>query len=262
MSRKVTLSEMQDIGGCRAVVSSVAKVREIVAMYKQKRRGARHLLDDEDDYITNPKSSGYRSYHLIYRYQARGKRGAPYNGRKIEIQIRSDLQHWWATAVETVSTFQRQSLKSRSGDKKWLRFFELVSAAFAMREGTPPVPNTPLLRPDLIAELRTMTDELQVEAKLETYAEGLNKTEELRKNSRHFVVTLIPGERTVTVTGFVQQEQAMKEYLASEEKIKELPGAEAVMVSARSIDDVLRGYPSYFIDTKRFLAALRKEIDQ
>ena len=172
MTKRLTLSQMQDVGGCRAVLGSVSEVRKVVAAYKQKRRGARHVLIDEDDYITNPKNSGYRSYHLIYEYKSRGASGKPYSGRKIEIQIRSDLQHLWATAVETASTFQRQSLKSSSGDKQWLRFFVLAGSAFALRERTTPVPNTPTDRRILIKELRALANELQVEAKLETYAEG------------------------------------------------------------------------------------------
>ena len=39
-------------------------VRRVVKMYEVARRGL-HTLDDFDDYITNPKASGYRSYYLI-----------------------------------------------------------------------------------------------------------------------------------------------------------------------------------------------------
>jgi hypothetical protein len=52
MRKILTLSEMQDVGGCRAVVASVQNVRKVVAIYKQKRRGALHELIDEDDYIS------------------------------------------------------------------------------------------------------------------------------------------------------------------------------------------------------------------
>lgn len=45
------------------------------------------------------------------------------------------MQHAWATAVETLGFFKKQSLKSSSGDAKWLVFFQLASAAFARVEG-------------------------------------------------------------------------------------------------------------------------------
>jgi len=59
------------------------------------------------------------------------------------MQIRSQLQHAWATAVETVGTFLQQALKSSQGDEGWQRFFALMGNAMAMRERRPPVPNTP-----------------------------------------------------------------------------------------------------------------------
>ena len=61
----LSLSEMQDIAGCRAIVSSVADVNNLVTGYK--RQYGEHELIGESDYIGRPKSDGYRSYHLIYR---------------------------------------------------------------------------------------------------------------------------------------------------------------------------------------------------
>jgi len=107
----LTLSEMQDIGGCRAVVSSVKNVYQLVSSFKSS--DIKHVLIDEDDYINGPKPSGYRSYHLIYRYKSDRKH--TYNKCKIEIQFRSALQHAWATAVEVVGTHTSQALKSSRG---------------------------------------------------------------------------------------------------------------------------------------------------
>jgi ppGpp synthetase/RelA/SpoT-type nucleotidyltranferase len=46
------LSEMQDIGGCRAVVRTVRGVNRLVKLYKDS--DLKHDLDDEDDYIERP----------------------------------------------------------------------------------------------------------------------------------------------------------------------------------------------------------------
>lgn len=135
---KTRLSQMQDIGGCRATVDSVDHVARLVRSYEQS--DLRHHLDHRDDYIAKPQRSGYRGMHLIYRYIS--DRKDTYNGLKVEVQIRSLLQHAWATAVETVGTFTRQALKSSQGEDDWLRFFSLVGSAFAMREATPLVPGT------------------------------------------------------------------------------------------------------------------------
>ncbi|MBU6438396.1 MAG: hypothetical protein KGQ77_12790, partial [Betaproteobacteria bacterium] len=61
-----------------------------------------------------------------------------FNNQKIEVQLRTRLQHAWATAVEIVDAFTGQALKSglklNSGDPKWRRFFALMSSVIAIRE--------------------------------------------------------------------------------------------------------------------------------
>ena len=114
--KTMTLSQMQDLGGCRAIVSSVARVDKLANAYV--RSDIRHQLHTRDDYLRGPKPSGYRGVHLIYQYNS--DRTKTYNGLKIEMQLRSQLQHAWATAVETVGTFVRQALKSSQGEQEWL----------------------------------------------------------------------------------------------------------------------------------------------
>jgi len=98
-------------------------VQRFVSEYKKS--DLTHVLDDSDDYINNPKPSGYRGFHLVYRYQSDKKQ--TYNNLKVEMQIRSPLQHQWATAVETVDAFTGQALKSSSGDEEWQTFYCGVS---------------------------------------------------------------------------------------------------------------------------------------
>jgi hypothetical protein len=59
------------------------------------------------------------------------------------MQLRSRLQHAWATAVETTGDFIGQALKSNLGSEAWLQFFRLMAAAIAMEERATPVPDTP-----------------------------------------------------------------------------------------------------------------------
>jgi (p)ppGpp synthase/HD superfamily hydrolase len=60
------LSQMQDIGGCRAIVATISDVHKLIA--KHKSSDIRHKLVKETDYIGSPKASGYRIIHLVYRY--------------------------------------------------------------------------------------------------------------------------------------------------------------------------------------------------
>ena len=115
------LTQMQDIGGCRTILENVSQVRDLVRSFRTS--DLKHKLLTEDDYIANPKVSGYRGVHLVYSYNS--DRSETYNGLKIEMQLRSQLQHAWATSVEVVGTLIDQALKSSLGDPGWLRFSSL-----------------------------------------------------------------------------------------------------------------------------------------
>ena len=66
-----------------------------------------------------------------------------FNGRRIEVQIRTQLQHSWATAVEAIGMVRGEDLKGGEGNMEWLRLFELMSSEFAEIESCPLVPGTP-----------------------------------------------------------------------------------------------------------------------
>jgi hypothetical protein len=128
---QANLSQIQDLGGCRAILPSIAAVRELVANYKADDR---HEFFYEDDYIASPKPGGYRCHHVILKFKGGYQE---HEGRRIEIQIRTRLQHSWATAVEAVGTFRNEDMKAGLGDKDWLRLFELMSAELAIAEKCP-----------------------------------------------------------------------------------------------------------------------------
>lgn len=245
------LSEMQDLGGCRVVARSATSVEKIVESYYRSQ--IKHRLLDVDDYVTNPKKSGYRGYHLIYGYHSDKK--ATYNGQKIELQIRSNLQHIWATAVETVGTFTQQALKSSQGERDWLRFFTLMSTYFAMRERRPVVPGTIDDHDSLVDEIRTLESKLEVNKRLEAYGAVLSFTDEISKtgNVRYFLLILDLKERKTTVRGFrsTDLDEASAAYLEAEQALSDTTG-DAVLVSAESLASVRRAYPNYFLDTTRF----------
>lgn len=257
----LTLSEMQDIGGCRAVVGSVSRVHELEELYRES--NIKHELVDSDDYIKAPKKSGYRGVHLIYKY--RSDRKKTYNGLKIEMQFRSPLQHAWATAVETVGTFVRQALKSSRGEPEWLRFFSLMGSVLALREGTAPVPNTPEDPEELRRELLEVEGVLAVRSRLSTYGSALRTIGLRTKGARaahYFLMALDPKAGNVTVTGYRTNElpQASKDYLATERRLATTAGAEAVLVSVESTTALTRAYPNYFLDTRLFLRAVERAI--
>ncbi|HEX2253029.1 MAG TPA: RelA/SpoT domain-containing protein [Thermoanaerobaculia bacterium] len=252
---KMRLSRMQDIGGCRAVVHTLPQVGALHKAYRES--NLKHRLIRVRDYIELPKQSGYRSLHLIYSYHSDKK--PTYNGLQIEVQIRTQLQHAWATAVETVGTFLDQSLKSSQGSQRWLRFFSLMGSAFAFKEEMPLVPGTPDNRESLVEDIRRMAQELAVRRTLRDYQRVVQThiIPSLRE-ADFFLLTLRPKEGSATVTTFARKEleKATEEYLEMERQIAGEPGSQTVLVAAESVEALLKAYPNYFLDTTIFLEEL------
>lgn len=255
----MNLSQMQDIGGLRAVVSSVALVRKLENEYRATK--FKHTLVSSKDYIANPKEDGYRSIHLIYRYANDAAR--KYNGLLLELQFRTKLQHAWATAVETMSTFLGQALKFGRGERPWREFFEIASAAFTFIERTAPVPGyASLSKEEVFLRAREVENDLQVLFKLRGFAIATNKiTTEKGAGSYHLIV-LDSANKTVTIQPFpkTQLEQANIEYAKVEERTQRGEQVEAVLVSAGPIEALKKAYPSYFLDAEQFVAAFRRHV--
>ena len=256
----MTLSQMQDIGGCRAVLGTVSQVNRLHQLYLGS--NIKHTLHTTDDYISNPRDSGYRGLHLIYTYYS--DRKSTYNGLKIEMQLRSQTQHIWATAVETVGTFVQQALKSSHGEEEWLRFFALIGSAFALREGTPLVPGTPTSAVVLRREIECFSEKLDVKNRLENYRVALKVINESNFEGAHFfVLKLNPPKEEVIVAGFPRNQSkfASHYYLNAEQELANVPGGEAVLVSVDSASSLRKAYPNYFLDTHLFLKLLEDVVD-
>jgi ppGpp synthetase/RelA/SpoT-type nucleotidyltranferase len=262
---QMKLTQMQDIGGCRAVVKSIAEVEKLVAAYKKglaKNPQKRHEFLTEKDYIRMPKPDGYRSFHLIYRYRSRARKHRIYNGLKIEIQIRSKLQHAWATAVEIISTFTGQALKSNIGDESWKRFFKLMGSQIAVRENRPIVPDTPENPIQLVAELRSLVQELQVQTVLTGWGAGVNIINERAKGAHSYLLVLDAKERRINVSGFLKEElpTAQLQYLEVEKANAAKPWVQTVLVSVESVAALRRAYPNYYLDAIEFSQAVQQAI--
>jgi ppGpp synthetase/RelA/SpoT-type nucleotidyltranferase len=90
---------MQDIAGCRAIVPDLAQQDRAV-----------NAIASELDSVTildrrEKPSHGYRAVHLIVRV----------DGKPIEVQIRTSLQHVWAEVSEKLADMIDPSIKYGGG---------------------------------------------------------------------------------------------------------------------------------------------------
>lgn len=259
--QKTRLSQMQDIGGCRAVLQSVRTVRNVHEQYLSSRRQL-HALVSQTDYIEHPKSDGYRGIHMVYRYQSRDGKNERYNGLLAEIQLRTRAQHTWATAVETAATFTRQALKWRGGTESWQRFFALMSSIMALRESAPLVSGTPRHEAMLIRELREIAGRLNVRNLLIGWSAAADAfaTHQPLASGKLFLLELetTPAVK-LRITPFSDRQmlKATEVYLAAEKRLDGRDdGSQAVLVSVDSIDALRSAYPNYYIDTGEFVRIL------
>lgn len=240
-----SLASIQDIGGTRLVVQSVAEVRAIESLALKSRQA--HQLIKCDDYLKSPKESGYRSLHLVYEYRSRSG-GRPWDGLRVELQVRTALQHAWATAVETVGLFTNQALKASRGDEGWLRFFALMSAELAIAEGLPLIPGVPTDDRRRLAELRSLAQRLDVVVRLDGYRVTVEHVAE-QSQAAFWLLALDPAAQTLTIAPFTNQESASETYNSMESN----KGLDVVLVRSTSFSQLQRAYPNYFSDTKRFV---------
>jgi hypothetical protein len=184
---------------------------------------------------------------------------------RIEIQIRTNLQHAWATAVEAVSIFTREALKANIGSPEWLRLFALMSAEIALIEKTPAIPGISASESERIAELKTLANGLRAVHTLNAYRATINwaGSAQEERDAKYFLVQYDYDENKVFVTAFkgTQSQRANKEYTDAELSMK-AGSRNIVLVSVDSIQALERAYPNYFLDTQQFTNLLTKALEK
>ncbi|MDD3175656.1 MAG: RelA/SpoT domain-containing protein [Candidatus Nanoarchaeia archaeon] len=256
------LTQMQDIAGCRSIMGNVDLV---YSLYKNhyKNGDLRHKLVKVNDYIMNPKKDGYRSLHLVYKYIS--DKNDKYDGLQIEVQIRSKLQHIWATAVETAGFFKKQQLKSNKGEDKWLHFFKLVSSAFAIEEEMPLIEGVSKNKSELYNEIIQLEKELQVKVRMKQWADTIDYLRHVKdERDVHFFLLeldLIQDKLLVRVFNKRQEKKAIAKLLEIEKKIYDNPNYDTVLIGADTLKNLEQAYPNYFLDTKEFIKKLDKILD-
>jgi hypothetical protein len=251
------LSQMQDIGGCRAIVNSTEQVRRLVASYKRSKFA--HQFRSEKNYLEEPKPDGYRSHHLIYQYKALPNQNSDYDKLRIEIQLRTLRQHAWATAVEAVGIFTKQALKANIGSQEWLRLFALMGCEIADLEHGSLVPGTPTDAAERAEEIYDLSTRLHAVQTLNAYRATLNHVvmTPQSKGSRYYLVEYDYKTNQVFVWDFKahQSQQANEFYTEQERQYSEME-RNVVLVSVDSIQQLRRAYPNYFLDTENFTRML------
>lgn len=254
----VHLDQMQDLGGCRAILNDIDSVNRLVGRIHER---FPHSIRKEWDYIGKPKDDGYRSHHFLFEFCPRRRQDEPYADRRVELQVRTRLQHSWATAIEAVSLYRNQDLKHHKGDADWLRLFLLASAEFAHVERRP-LPEGVPDRPERIRELKDLNARLGATSMLENIKAATHFAENfVYDRGRYFLLRYRP-DHTVKIETYGDMISATGTLALIERDIEAGESQESVvLVEVDKIDKLVSTYPNYFGDVSLFVRNLQLACD-
>lgn len=110
-----SLVTMEDLAGCRCILSSRQSIPRLVESIKR-----RLIVTRERDYIKDTPDTGYKSYHLTIQDPTKSK-------LKLEIQLRSRVHHNWATLVEITDQVLGTKIKENHDTPDLMEFHRIFS---------------------------------------------------------------------------------------------------------------------------------------
>jgi putative GTP pyrophosphokinase len=106
--QSIRLGQIQDIAGCRVLVSDGTAQDELV--HRVTSRFANCAVDDR----RGQPSHGYRAVHVIVKH----------SGRMVEVQVRTALQHLWAELSEKLADLYDPAIKYGGGSEQIRRLLD------------------------------------------------------------------------------------------------------------------------------------------
>lgn len=250
------LSRMQDIGGIRIIVK---KISDIYKIRDDINDAFPHKICYERNYINNPKEDGYRCLHMIFEIQ--NLKDEKFNGLNIELQVRTELQHQWATAVEILGLYKNISYKSGLGDERTREFLCLCSNLFASSENTPI--DKKYYGINLPQKLRNLNDELNILDYLRGLTVAVDQHNRITKgnNSKFCLILLKLDKKTLNLWSFSNITDAKKQYENLEKEItREKKDWDVVLISIDQMKSLQKAYPNYYLDSRSFVKKIESFI--
>ena len=244
------LSTMHDIAGCRAICSDITELYNFRDAFLNTRAKHIHVNRGQNhfDYIRQPKRSGYRGIHEVFRTELISDSGRKWNGLKVEIQFRTRAQHAWATAVETIDLLngERAKFGQASGDLQ--RFFVLASEIIARAHEDRKSTLSSFSDQDIAAQFSELDQNLGVVRRL---TDAVAESPNIPRNRHTILIFQFSGIKRLLVETYDSLASAQTAYERLE---REREGsADVVLVRAERAEDLKRAFQNYFTDASDFV---------
>jgi len=246
----ISLKRMHDIGGCRIIVETLTDLNALNNSLNASRTV--HSVKIYD-YINTPKPSGYRGIHRVYKSYNNSEKHA-WKGFQIEVQLRTRLQHLWATTVEIVDIIEKETLKTNPSiaNTHWQRVFVIIGEFLAVKDGSWIMPEQK--KEEYIQELTVLNKKLSIFHKLDTFNSAFKK-DEIKTRSKNTAYTLL-------VYNTKEKKGSAFLYSTSKKDIALLHYAEqerdsdnnVLLVAGSDLKSIEKAYPNYLSDASEFLS--------
>lgn len=247
-NNSISIVRMQDIGGCRIIFEN----KDLLLKFNQSLNNSRtvHKTKVINDYILNSKKTGYRGIHRIYHCYSNLQQH-DWKGFLVEVQLRTKLQHLWATTVEIVDLCEGKALKTNpfSSDIEWVEFFQIMSDFLANDDGFL------FLKSEQMKSMKTRLEFLNFRLKaidkllsFNTVFSNTNLIKDYNKN-QYIVLAIDNFKKRIYCSSYSKKFDALAVYSKIEDEKEHI----GLFVEIDDIKNLQNAYPNYLIDTRLFV---------
>lgn len=179
-----------------------------------------------------------------------------FNRHFVEVQFRTRLQPYWATAVEAVGLVRGEDLKGGTGSADWLRLFQLMAGEMAENEDTAPVPNVSIEPSERREELNDLNRRLSAQRTLASYNRAIRLMESQVGSAPYYLIQYDTIRREVSVRPFRAATVGSAQYADAERDAR----LNTVFVEVDRVADLRMAYPNYFLDVETFAERLKRAL--
>ncbi len=275
---KPKLDRIHDIAGTRIIFENIKSLEDYIDIlentelvnFKEK------INEDKNryNYIKNPKSDGYRSIHKVFYYSSNipystlNEKSFNLENKKIELQLRTRLQHIWATTVEIYDIINKSNIKTGTHNKLETKeglFFKNCSLVFEGIESN----DVEKIKININKIFRDK-DLVEIYNRLKGIKniKNIQLPKTLGSDEVFILITdLNKGKTTFFTTDPIEKNDKQDTFLinASYRRLEEKNTKGEYILLLLTLGDIKKlknVYPNYFLNTNEFISILKKYKDK